>query len=86
MAQVTVGRWGNNLAVRLPGEIVDAIKLRDGERVEIDAQDGEVAIRRARPRIVLEDLFRGRSPDEWRADYARAYDWGPDVGREIVPE
>jgi len=86
MAQVTVGRWGNNLAVRLPGEIVDAIKLRDGERVEIDAQDGEVVIRRARPRIVLEDLFRGRSPDEWRADYARAYDWGPDVGREIVPE
>ena len=86
MVQVTVGRWGNNLAVRLPGEIVDAIKLRDGERVEIDAQDGEVVIRRARPRVVLEDLFRGRSPDEWRADYARAYDWGPDVGREIVPE
>ena len=86
MVQVTVGRWGNNLAVRLPGEIVDAIKLRDGERVEIDAQDGEVVIRRARPRIALEDLFRGRSPDEWRADYARAYDWGPAVGREFVPE
>jgi len=86
MVQVTVGRWGNNLAVRLPGEIVDAIKLRDGERVEIDAQDGEVVIRRARPRISLEDLFRGRSPDEWRAEYARAYNWGPDVGREIVPE
>jgi len=86
MVQVTVGRWGNNLAVRLPGEIVDAIKLRDGERVEIGAQDGEVVIRRARPRISLEDLFRGRSPDEWRAEYARAYNWGPDVGREIVPE
>jgi antitoxin MazE len=86
MVQVTVGRWGNNLAVRLPGEIVDAIKLRDGERVEIEAHGAEAVIRRAQPRITLEDLFRGRSPDEWRAEYAGAYDWGPDMGREIVPE
>jgi len=76
MAKVTVGRWGNNLAVRLPGEIVDAIKLRDGEQVEIEAHDGEVMIRRVRQRVSLEDLFRGRSPDEWRSDYAGAYDWG----------
>jgi len=86
MVQVTVGRWGNNLAIRLPGEIVDAIRLRDGERVEIEADGGEAVIRRARPRIVLLDLFQGRSPDEWRAEYAGAYDWGPDKGREIVPE
>lgn len=86
MVQVTVGRWGNNLAVRLPAEIVDAIKLRDGERVEIEEHDGRAVIRRARQRVSLEDLFRGRSPDEWRADYAGAYDWGPEVGREIIPE
>jgi antitoxin MazE len=86
MVQVTVGRWGNNLAVRLPGEIVDAIKLQDGERVEIEAHDSGAVIRRARQRVSLEDLFRGRSPDEWRADYAGAYDWGPEVGREIIPE
>jgi antitoxin MazE len=86
MVQVTVGRWGNNLAVRLPGEIVDATNLRDGERVEIDAKDGDVVIRRTRQRVSLEDLFRGKSPEAWRADYAGAYDWGPDIGREVVPE
>ena len=86
MVKVTVGRWGNNLAVRLPGEIVDAIKLRDGEQVEIEAHDGEAMIRRVRQRVSLEDLFRGRSPDEWRSDYAGAYDWGVDIGREIIPE
>lgn len=86
MVQVTVGRWGNNLAVRLPAEIVDAIKLRDGERVEIAAQDGEAVIRRVRPRVTLEELFRGKPPGEWRAAYAAAYDWGADVGREIIPE
>jgi antitoxin component of MazEF toxin-antitoxin module len=46
MVQVRVGRWGNNLAVRLPGEIVDAIRLRDGERVDIEAHGSEAVIRR----------------------------------------
>jgi len=86
IVKVTVGRWGNNLAVRLPGEIVDAIKLRDGEQVEIEAHDDEVMIRRVRQRVSLEDLFRGRSPGEWRSDYAGAHDWGTDIGREIVSE
>jgi len=86
MVKVTVGRWGNNLAVRLPGEIVDAIKLRDGEQVEIEAHDGEVTIRRMRQRASLEDLFLGKSADEWRANYAGAFDWGAGIGREIIPQ
>ncbi len=86
MVQVLVGKWGNNLAVRLPSEIVQAARLRDGERVEIEAQDGAVVIRRAAPCFVLEQLFQGRTEPEWRAVYADAYDWGPDIGREIVPE
>ncbi|HEX4262362.1 MAG TPA: AbrB/MazE/SpoVT family DNA-binding domain-containing protein, partial [Acetobacteraceae bacterium] len=61
MTQATVGKWGNNLAVRLPSEIVRAARLHDGERVEIEAREGAVIIRRAEPRIVLEELFRGQS-------------------------
>lgn len=86
MVRVTVGKWGNNLAVRLPGEIVEAARLHDGERVDIEELDGAIVIRRTEPRIALEDLFRGRTPAEWRAAYADAYDWGPDLGREAVPE
>ncbi len=86
MVQVTVGRWGNNLAVRLPGEVVEAAGLRDGERVNVETRDGDVVIRPAEPRILLAELFRGKAPEEWRAEYAGAYDWGPDVGLESVPE
>ena len=86
MTQVTIGKWGNNLAVRLPGEMIEATRLRDGERVEIAAEAGDIVIRRAAPRFSLEDLFRGKSPDEWRSEYAGAYDWGPDEGREVVAE
>jgi hypothetical protein len=38
------------------------------------------------PRSALEKLVRGKRPDQWRAEYAGAYDWGPDVGREVIEE
>ena len=86
MSEVIVGKWGKNLAVRIPGEVAKAARLSDGERVEIEALDGDIVIRRAAPHFTLEELFKGKSPKEWRATYAGAFDWGPDVGREIVEE
>ncbi len=86
MPQATVGKWGKNLAVRFPGEIAKAARLSDGERVEIEALDGDIVIRRAVPHFTLEDLFKGKNPKQWRAAYGGAFDWGPDVGREIVEE
>lgn len=86
MVQVTVGRWGNNLAVRLPGEIAQAVKLHDGERVDVKAENGGIVIRRTEPRVVLAELFQGKTPPQWQEFYADAYDWGPDVGRETLPE
>ena len=86
MAQATVGKWGKNLAVRVPGEIARAARLSDGERVQIEARDGDIVIRRAVPRFTLEELFKGKSPKQWRAAYAGAFDWGADIGREVVEE
>jgi antitoxin MazE len=86
VTQVTIGKWGNNLAVRLPSEIAQAAELHNGERVEIETRDGHVVIRRLEPRIVLEELFQGGTPDEWRAAYAGAYDWGPEIGQEILAD
>ncbi len=86
MLQVTVGKWGKNLAVRFPGEIVKAAGLKDGERVQIEARDGDIVMRRVQPRFTSEDLFKGKRPKQWQAAYAEAYDWGPDVGREAVQE
>ncbi|MDQ2802088.1 MAG: AbrB/MazE/SpoVT family DNA-binding domain-containing protein [Pseudomonadota bacterium] len=86
MSQSTVGRWGKNLAVRFPGEIATAARLSEGERVEIEIRDRDIVIRRAVAHFTLEELFRGKSPEEWRAAYAGAFDWGPDVGREVVEE
>jgi antitoxin MazE len=86
MTQAIVGRWGRNLAIRFPGDIADAVGITEGERVEIETNDGSIVIRRRPPRFNLAELFKGKTPEEWRAEYAGAFDWGPDVGREIVDE
>ena len=86
MSHITVGKWGRNLAVRFPGDIAREVGLREGERVEIETHQGAIVIRRAAPHFTLDELFRGRSPKAWRAAYAGAFDWGDDVGREVVEE
>lgn len=46
MSQATVGRWGKNLAIRVPLDVAKRTGLVDGELVEIEAQDGDIVIRR----------------------------------------
>lgn len=86
MSEARVGKWGKSLAVRIPGDIATAAGVREGERVEVEARNGEIVIRQAAPRFTLSELFQGNTPAEWRAAYRDAFDWGPDVGREIVEE
>ena len=34
-----VSKWGNSLAVRLPSEVVEALKLKEGDQIEIRIAD-----------------------------------------------
>lgn len=66
MSQATVGRWGKNLAIRVPLDVAKRTALVDGELVEIEAQDGDIVIRRplARARrvtaLAAEDIIAER--------------------------
>ena len=52
--------------------------------MEIETRQDTIVIWRVQPHFTLEELFAGKSTEEWRALYEGAYDWEPDVGREIV--
>ena len=71
--------------MRLPREVAELAGLDAGQTVELIARGGEIVIRAPRP-LGLDDLFVGRSADEWRKLYRGIDPWGPDVGREIVEE
>ena len=78
--QVSVARWGNSLGLRIPKDIAEQAGLHAGSRVEVMAENGRVVVSPARPKYVLVDLLKDMTPDAMR----EAFDWGPDVGREIV--
>jgi antitoxin MazE len=46
MARAKVGKWGKNLAIRVPYDIAVATGLSDGEQVEIEAKGGDLVITR----------------------------------------
>jgi antitoxin MazE len=78
--RVQVARWGNSLGLRIPKEIAREAGLSVGMRVEVAAEDGRIVISPDRPRYRLEALLEGMTPEDMHA----AFDWGPEVGREIV--
>jgi antitoxin MazE len=46
LATAILGKWGKNLAVRLPLDIVKTAGLRSGERVDVEARGSDIIIRR----------------------------------------
>ena len=67
-----VSKWGNSLAIRLPASVVEALKLREGDEVEIHVA-GERAFDIARDRSrerALERVraFRKPLPADWKFD------------------
>ncbi|HEY2481648.1 MAG TPA: AbrB/MazE/SpoVT family DNA-binding domain-containing protein [Caulobacteraceae bacterium] len=55
MSRVTVGKWGKNLAIRIPFAVARASGLSDGEQVEIETQDGDLVIHRQAARARKRD-------------------------------
>lgn len=58
-----VARWGNSLAVRLPVELVRKLGVKEGDRIDLVADEGALKVRREpSAEEVLADLrrFRGR--------------------------
>ena len=67
-----VAKWGNSLAVRLPAAVVKALKLREGDEIEIhvaDARSVGIARKPGRHELLKRlRAFRGRLPDDFKFD------------------
>jgi antitoxin MazE len=71
-----VAKWGNSLAVRLPQAVVEALKLKPGDEIEITVSSGrrfEVARDRTIERALTSiRKFRGRMPAGFKFDRGAA--------------
>jgi antitoxin MazE len=67
-----VSRWGNSLAVRLPAAVVDALDLKEGERLEVHVVGARSLEVRKKPgdKALVARLrkYRGRLPADFKWD------------------
>jgi antitoxin MazE len=71
-----VGKWGNSLAVRLPRAVVEALRLKEGDEIEITVAGTrrfEVARDRSREQMLARlRKYRRRLPAGFKFDREEA--------------
>ncbi len=80
--QVLLSKWGNSLGLRLPKALTAEIGVSDGQKVEVRAEGGRIIVEPVRKAYTLEQMMENVTPEAMR----EAWDWGDDVGREIVDD
>jgi antitoxin MazE len=73
-----IGKWGNSLAVRIPGTYAKELDLHEGVELEVTKVNGGLLLRRSKPEYSLEELLKQITPENIHGET----DWGPAVGRE----
>jgi antitoxin MazE len=78
--QVKISKWGNSIGVRVPKDVAEKLGLKDGTNAELSVEKGRIVIDAKRRQYSLEELLVGMTPEAMH----KAFDWGPDKGRENV--
>jgi len=78
-----IQKWGNSNAIRLPKAVLESLRLKENDPVEIVAEGDQIILRPARRKPAnLEELFAG-----WNGELPEPYDWGAldaPAGRELL--
>ena len=73
-----IGKWGNSLAVRIPGAVAKELELEEGMDIELTRVNGGLMLRPRKREYTLEELLEQITPENLHGET----DWGPPVGRE----
>lgn len=80
--ELSIQKWGNSAAVRLPATLLDQVHLTLGDKLVVEVRPDGIMLAPARPRYSLEDLVAQCDPKapipEDLADWSNARP----VGRE----
>jgi antitoxin MazE len=80
-AELTIQKWGNNLAVRIPAAVARSARLRIGQPVRVSAQDGGVMVQLiGAPKLSLAQKLAAFDPDRHGAEAMAVRP----IGREIL--
>jgi len=71
--------WGNSQALRIPRIILDEMRVREGDEVEMTVENGYLAVRPLHGKLTLESLVAAITPENRHKEI----DWGTPVGNEV---
>jgi antitoxin MazE len=83
MTKVTISRWGDSAAIRLPEAVMQELRLKEGDVVELSVGHGTVAVGKVLPAVaptlaeIVAEIKRLGPENE-----PETVDWGRDVGSE----
>jgi antitoxin MazE len=58
-----VQRWGNSLALRIPGALAEETDLQEGSEVDVAVRRGKLVVERSTHRVRLAELLVGITKD-----------------------
>ena len=73
-----VGKWGNSLAVRIPGTYAKELHLEEGVELEVTRVDGGLLLRPRKHDYTLAELLAQITPENIHGET----DWGAAQGGE----
>ena len=76
--RVSIRKWGNSLAVRIPRSFAQDIQLTEGSQVDVRLEDGNLVLV-PRTNLSLADLLSGVTKENLHYEV----DAGAPVGREV---
>jgi antitoxin MazE len=85
--KVTVAKWGNSKAVRLPKALTETQGLEEGMQLELTIEKDGFSLRR--PARTSKDLLAEMVAEMDRLgpeNQPETIDWGPDRGAEIIDD
>ena len=59
--KMQLGRWGNSLAVRIPKDVVDRLRLEEGVEIEADALEAALADAMKKRRLAAVERIKARA-------------------------
>jgi antitoxin MazE len=73
-----VGKWGNSLAVRIPGAFAKELQLEEGMEIDVERVVDGLFLRLKKREYTLDELLKQIKPENLHGET----DWGPPVGGE----
>lgn len=84
VATQSLQKWGNSSGVRLPKKIIKAARLKDNQLLTVSLKGQSIVLTpvKSGDDFTLKKMLEGVTPENVHDEF----DWGPDVGAEIIDD